>query len=195
MEDIKVLLDNSSTSSSQSRSIGHRDSDWKWLFAFLIWAGFAGIYGLIDDGRDGDAEFLAIFYRYIDDLITMNAFEFLDRVHKDIHPSVMVLNKAHIIINSGINGTCTILVILGLRPQLALRICPWANIFLSYFIALDQSNILVPGLFLRVKRFSSYTLGHNRKSPRPGGTFQLPGNALYDPLTQKVIEIATWDLF
>ena len=49
--------------------------------------------------------------------------------------------KKHALVNSWINWTCWILVILGLWPQLALKICPWAIIFLSYLIAIDQRNI------------------------------------------------------
>ena len=39
------------------------------------------MYGLINDGRDDDAEFLSFVYRYIDDLITMTDVGFLDRVY------------------------------------------------------------------------------------------------------------------
>ena len=39
------------------------------------------MYGLINDGRDDDAELLSFVYRCIDDLITMNDVGFLDRVY------------------------------------------------------------------------------------------------------------------
>ena len=64
------------------------------------------VYGLINDGRDDDAEFLGLVFRYIIyELITMNDIGFLDRVYKDIYHSEMVLNKTYsklIITNSNI---------------------------------------------------------------------------------------------
>ena len=99
MEDIKVLLDNiyiQHAGKIYRQIIGipigsDCSQDLANLFLFSYEQEY--VYGLINDGRDDDAEFLSFVYRYIDDLITMNDVGFLDRVYKDIYPSEMVLNK------------------------------------------------------------------------------------------------------
>ena len=101
MEDIKVLLDNiyiQHAGKIYRQIIGipigsDCSQDLANLFLFSYEQEY--VYGLINDGRDDDAEFLSFVYRYIDDLITMNDVGFLDRVYKDIYPSEMVLNKTN----------------------------------------------------------------------------------------------------
>ena len=101
MEDIKILLDNiyiQHAGKIYRQIIGipigsDCSQDLTNLFLFSYEQEY--VYGLINDGRDDDAEFLSFVYRYIDDLINMNDIGFLDRVYKDIYPSEMVLNKTN----------------------------------------------------------------------------------------------------
>ena len=101
MEDIKVLLDNiyiQHAGKIYRQIIGIPiGSDCSQDLANLFLSSYEQeyVYGLINDGRDDDAEFLSFVYRYIDDLITMNDVGFLDRMYKDIYPSEMVLNKTN----------------------------------------------------------------------------------------------------